>query len=81
MEDAPALAVLGVDTASHRLRSIERLSWYIGSPTSANVPGLENVANLDQAPRYGSSWVIALPMKIAGRVRWAGSDRGPGAFL
>jgi len=31
----------------------------------ANVPGLENVANLEEVPETGA-WVIALPMKIAG---------------
>lgn len=31
----------------------------------ANVPGLENVANLDKVPVKGA-WVLALPMKIAG---------------
>jgi kynurenine formamidase len=31
----------------------------------ANVPGLENVANLGELPPTGA-WVIALPMKIAG---------------
>ncbi len=56
--------VLGVDTASidygpakdfpvHRLAA------------AANVPGLENLAQLDQLPENGA-WVIALPMKIAG---------------
>ncbi|MDH3649553.1 MAG: cyclase family protein [Saprospiraceae bacterium] len=30
-----------------------------------NIPAFENVANLDQVPSLGS-WVIALPMKIAG---------------
>jgi len=30
-----------------------------------NVPGFENVANLDRMPERGST-VIALPMKIAG---------------
>lgn len=30
----------------------------------ANVPGLENIANLDRLPARGA-WVIALPMKIA----------------
>lgn len=30
-----------------------------------NIPGFENIANLDQLPPTGS-WVIALPMKIAG---------------
>jgi kynurenine formamidase len=31
----------------------------------ANIPGFENVANLDQLPEVGS-FVVALPMKIAG---------------
>jgi kynurenine formamidase len=31
----------------------------------ANVPGFENLTNLDQLPAVGA-WVIALPMKIAG---------------
>jgi len=30
-----------------------------------NVPGLENLANLEGLPETGF-WVIALPMKIAG---------------
>jgi kynurenine formamidase len=58
------VAALGVDTASidygpsqdfivHRIAS------------AAGVPGLENLANLDQLPEWGA-WVIALPMKIAG---------------
>jgi kynurenine formamidase len=58
------VAALGVDTASidygpskdfivHRIAS------------AAGVPGLENLANLDQLPEWGG-WVIALPMKIAG---------------
>jgi len=32
---------------------------------AADVPGLENVAHLDQVPATGA-WVVALPMKIAG---------------
>jgi kynurenine formamidase len=58
------VGALGVDTASidpgnsqdfpvHRIAAL------------ANVPGLENLANLDQVPEKGA-WVIALPMKIAG---------------
>jgi len=31
----------------------------------ANVPGLENLANLDPVPETGA-WIVALPMKIAG---------------
>ncbi len=55
---------LGVDTASidygaskdfvvHRIAS------------GADVPGLENIARLEELPEVGA-WVIALPMKIAG---------------
>ncbi len=58
------VAVLGVDTASidhgpsadfpvHRLAN------------GANVPGLENVANLGALPEAGA-WIVALPMKITG---------------
>jgi kynurenine formamidase len=62
--DGRRAGVLGVDTASidygpakdfpvHRLAA------------AANVPGLENLAQLDKLPESGA-WVIALPMKIAG---------------
>ncbi len=58
------IAVLGVDTASidygpstaflvHRLAA------------AADVPGIENVANLERLPPSGA-WIIALPMKIGG---------------
>ena len=58
------VAALGLDTASldhgpstdfpvHRVAA------------AADVPGLENVARLDELPPTGA-WVIALPMKIAG---------------
>jgi kynurenine formamidase len=58
------VAALGVDTASidygpskdfivHRVAN------------EANVPGLENIANLEELPELGA-WIIALPMKIAG---------------
>ncbi|MBI3781428.1 MAG: cyclase family protein [candidate division NC10 bacterium] len=58
------VAALGVDTASidygpstdffvHRIAN------------GANVPGLENIANLEELPEQGA-WIIALPMKIAG---------------
>lgn len=58
------VAVLGVDTASldhgpssdfpvHRVAAV------------ANVPGLENVADLHELPATGA-WVMALPMKISG---------------
>ena len=58
------VALLGVDVASidygqsrdfpvHRIAAAE------------NVPGLENVANLDKLPPRGAS-IIVLPMKIEG---------------
>lgn len=55
---------LGVDTASidhgpSKDFPVHQLA------NGANVPGLENIANLDQLPATGA-WVIALPMKIAG---------------
>ncbi len=31
----------------------------------ANIPGFENVANLDELPEVGA-FVVALPMKVAG---------------
>jgi kynurenine formamidase len=74
------IAALGVDTASidygqskdfivHRIVNGE------------NIPGLENVANLENVPARGA-WVMALPMKIAkgsgGPVRIVGGGgRGP----
>ncbi len=58
------VSMLGVDTASidHGPSSdfvVHRIA------NDANVPGLENVANLEQLPASGA-WVIALPMKIGG---------------
>jgi kynurenine formamidase len=70
-EDAARLLVaerkagaLGVDTASidhgpSKDFMVHRVA------AAAEVPGLENVANLDQVPLTGA-WVIALPMKIGG---------------
>jgi kynurenine formamidase len=55
---------LGVDTASIDYGpSKDFIVHQIAS--GANVPGLENVANLEELPETGA-WVIALPMKIAG---------------
>ncbi|HET8645467.1 MAG TPA: cyclase family protein [Vicinamibacteria bacterium] len=59
-----AAGALGVDTASidpgaSRDFPVHRVA------AAANVPGLENLTNLDQLPARGA-WVIALPMKIAG---------------
>lgn len=57
-----AVAVLGVDTASidygqSRDFMVHRVAG------KANVPGLENLTNLDQLPATGA-WIIALPVKI-----------------
>ena len=56
-------AVLGVDTASIDYgQSRDFIVHQIAN--GADVPGLENVANLERVPARGA-WVIALPMKIA----------------
>ena len=58
------VGALGVDTASiDHGPSKDFIVHQI--VTAANVPGLENVANLAELPPTGA-WVIALPMKIAG---------------
>jgi kynurenine formamidase len=58
------VGVLGVDTASiDHGPSKDFIVHQIAS--AANVPGLENVANLGELPPTGA-WVIALPVKIAG---------------
>ena len=58
------VGVLGVDTASiDHGPSKDFIVHQIAA--AANVPGLENVANLQELPATGA-WVVALPMKIAG---------------
>ncbi|MEM8996961.1 MAG: cyclase family protein, partial [Acidobacteriota bacterium] len=58
------VAVLGVDTASiDHGPSKDFIAHQIAN--AADVPGLENVANLDLLPTRGA-YVIALPMKIGG---------------
>lgn len=58
------VAVIGIDTASIDYgQSRDFIVHQIAN--GANVPGLENVANLERLPERGA-WVIALPMKIAG---------------
>jgi kynurenine formamidase len=57
------VGALGVDTASidhgpSKDFVVHRIAG------AAGVPGLENLANLDQLPEAGA-WIIALPMKIA----------------
>jgi kynurenine formamidase len=55
---------LGVDTASiDHGPSRDFLVHQVAA--AANVPGLENLARLDELPERGS-WVVALPMKIGG---------------
>jgi kynurenine formamidase len=58
------VAAIGLDTASvdygpSKDFPVHRIAG------AANVPGFENVANLDRLPETGA-WVAALPMKIAG---------------
>jgi kynurenine formamidase len=58
------VGVLGVDTASiDHGPSTDFIVHQIAA--AANVPALENVANLQELPATGA-WVVALPMKIAG---------------
>jgi kynurenine formamidase len=58
------VGAIGVDTASiDHGPSKDFIVHQIAN--GANVPGLENIANLKQVPPTGA-WVIALPMKIAG---------------
>ena len=58
------VGALGLDTASiDHGPSKDFIVHRIAS--AAGVPGLENLANLDQVPTVGA-WVIALPMKIGG---------------
>lgn len=58
------VGAIGIDTASidygqsHDFQ-VHRIA------NGANVPGLENIANLERLPATGA-WVIGLPMKIAG---------------
>jgi kynurenine formamidase len=58
------IGAFGVDTASidhgpSKDFPVHRLS------AAANVPGLENLANLETLPEDGA-WIVALPMKIGG---------------
>ena len=58
------VAALGVDTASIDYGpSSDFIVHQIAN--AANVPGLENLANLGELPPLGA-WIIALPIKIAG---------------
>jgi kynurenine formamidase len=58
------VAAIGLDTASIDYGpSKDFIVHQIAM--GAQIPGFENVANLDRLPATGA-WVIALPMKIAG---------------
>ncbi len=59
-----AVGAIGVDTASidHGPSADFPVHRIVAA---AQVPGLENLANLDALPETGA-WVVALPMKIAG---------------
>jgi len=58
------VAAIGVDTASiDHGQSRDFLVHRIAN--GADVPGLENVANLERMPERGA-WLLALPMKVAG---------------
>jgi kynurenine formamidase len=58
------VAALGVDTASiDHGPSRDFIVHQIAN--KADIPGLENVANLEELPETGA-WIIALPMKIGG---------------
>lgn len=57
------IGALGVDTASIDYGASQDYPVH-QIANGADVPGLENVANLDQLPTVGA-WIVALPMKIA----------------
>jgi kynurenine formamidase len=59
-----SVAALGVDTASIDYGPSQDFRVH-QIASAANVPGLENLADLDQLPEIGA-WIIALPMKIGG---------------
>ena len=55
---------LGVDTASIDYGASNDFPVHRVA-AEADVPGLENLSDLDSVPERGA-WVVALPMKIAG---------------
>jgi kynurenine formamidase len=58
------VGALGVDTASIDYGASKDFIVHVIA-NGADVPGLENLARLEELPETGA-WVIALPMKIAG---------------
>src|SRR5262249_36444298 len=62
--DERRIGALGVDTPSIDYGPSKDFPVH-QVVAAANVPGLENVARLEEVPATGA-WVVALPMKIAG---------------
>jgi kynurenine formamidase len=58
------IGAIGIDTPSIDYGQSTTFESHVAL-YAADVPGFENVANVDQLPEWGS-YVIALPMKIAG---------------
>mgnify|MGYP002621565400 CR=1 FL=1 len=58
------IRAVGIDTASIDPGQSDTFGSHINL-CRANIPALENVANLDQLPEHGFT-ILALPMKIAG---------------
>ncbi len=58
------VGALGVDTASIDYGASKDFIVHVIA-NAADVPGLENLARLEELPEWGA-WVVALPMKIAG---------------
>lgn len=57
------VAAIGVDTASIDFGQSKNFIVHQVA-NGANVPGFENIANLEKVPTRGA-WILALPMKIA----------------
>jgi kynurenine formamidase len=62
--DERKVGAIGVDTASIDYGQSHDFKVH-QIAAAANVPGLENIANLERVPASGA-WVVALPMKIGG---------------
>ena len=62
--DQRNIAAVGIDTPSIDYGQSSRFEAHV-IIYGANIPGFENVANLDRVPEEGA-FVVALPMKIAG---------------
>ena len=62
--DQRSVAAVGIDTPSIDYGQSSGFEAHV-IIYGANIPGFENVANLDQVPEEGA-FVVALPMKVAG---------------